>query len=230
MLVVCAVQANGLEAGLAEHGHGAAFGIVKLEVGGEGVRCPFAHDGAGQHGSACFGIDLNTAYAHGHEGELRGKLGLACQQRNEQLESAIENAGMHVQRVELGGDGFREVNLANDAVALDPATGNGLEGGAVVQADALGHGQVLLQGVVGSAAGQCRGLAIEQEATAFTHAASHGVELPFDAGGGLPGANFQATVIGVQCQAHGAPIGAVQQQRGANFQLLDIENRRLFLL
>ncbi len=153
MLVVCAIQANGLEAGLAEYRDGTAFGIVKLEVGGEGVRRPFAHDGTGQHGSACFGIDLNTAYAHGDERKLRGKICLLSEQRNEQLEGAIENAGVHVQRVELSGDGFRKVNLANDAVALDPATGNGTGKRGHSAGRYARPWPVLFQRVVGIAAG-----------------------------------------------------------------------------
>ena len=98
MLVVRAVEANGLEACLAQHRHGAPLGIVKLEVRRERVRSALAHDRTRQHRRACLGIDLDTTDAHRYEGELGGEFTVLCQrqQRNEHLESAIQNARMHV--------------------------------------------------------------------------------------------------------------------------------------
>ena len=152
MLVVLAAQTDRLEAGLAEHGHRSPPGIEEFEVGGEGVRRALAHAGMGKHRHVAVGKQLDAPDTDRHEGHAvaRDTLGICLlgEQRDKQLEGAVQDAGMQLQGL-LGVADLRGwLDGAEDAVTLYPGPGNRLKGGAVVQPQPLGLGKMLRQGDV----------------------------------------------------------------------------------
>ena len=170
-----AVESNRFEAGFAQYCNGVTGGVIQLEIGGKGVRCALAHHGAGENRHACLGIHLNTFHANRHKGELGGKLTMLREQRDKHLEGAIQNAGVHVQCAELRLDFIRQGYFTNHCIAVNPAPGDSLKGRAIVKANTLSHLQVIFQRVVRGTSRHHRRCAVEQETTAFTHGAGHGI-------------------------------------------------------